>query len=234
MCACVCVWLTSCVKVSNNRHTHSATLGTLFCVDLGFDACVGVIGFACPTSWHPPPVTVRSFLWAPDRPPATPLVFLHVLAAPNTTEEEEWEGYEACVRVRAALDAMSLKGLCCCVHCHCLNVQRVLVWSPVITAIYSPACERCLWTNCTWSWGLLGQYFQIRIGKMLQVQLEPGQLIIILDVFWPLELFAPETFFGHQKILSRIQDFKVKRDCDRKSLSVSCGSDRGDSACILS
>lgn len=111
---------------------------------------------------------------------------------------------------------------------------RVLVWSPVITAIYSPACERCLWTNCTWSWGLLGQYFQIRIGKMLQVQLEPGQLIIILDLFWPLELFAPETFFRHQKILSWIQDFKVKRDCDRKSLSVSCGSDRGGSACILS
>lgn len=32
------------------QQTHSVSLGTLFCVDLGFDACVGVVGFACLTS----------------------------------------------------------------------------------------------------------------------------------------------------------------------------------------
>lgn len=37
-------------------------------------------------------------------------MFLHLLAAPNTAAEEEWEQYEACVRVMAALEVMCLRG----------------------------------------------------------------------------------------------------------------------------
>lgn len=64
-----------------------------------------VTRFACLTS-SLPPVTVQSFLW----PLATLLMFLHILAAQNTTAEEEWQGYEACVRVTAPLEVMWLRG----------------------------------------------------------------------------------------------------------------------------
>lgn len=37
-------------------------------------------------------------------------MFLHVLAAPNTTAEEEWRGYEACVGVTAAGGVEYLRG----------------------------------------------------------------------------------------------------------------------------
>lgn len=94
------------------------------------DVMRGVTRFACPTSW-PPLVTVESFLRAHDQPPATLLMFLHVLAAPNTTAEEEWEGYVACVRVMATLGGNVAQGLCCCIQCHHFDHTGVSVtnWS---------------------------------------------------------------------------------------------------------
>lgn len=149
-CLCVSVVVTACGKVSNNRPT--LTLCGRILHRYVLTAAQGVTRFACQSS-GPPPVTVRSFVWASDWPPATLLMFLHILAASNTTAEEEWGGYEACVRVTAALEGMCLRG---CIYWHCCGQTGVSVLPPVC-----PRCcgdkantERALLTlRCFISWG---------------------------------------------------------------------------------